>query len=82
MDRNEVYTQVAESIAKILPDMAGSVSETSDLEADLGMDSIHMIELVANLEKELDVSIPDADAESVRSVSELVELVRGFATVS
>ena len=40
---------------------------------DLGMDSLDLIELVMEFEKEFDISIPDDDAEKISTVAEVVE---------
>ncbi len=75
MDREEIHQYVTEGVVRIVPDTTGPVGETAAFEADLGMDSIHMIELVSHLEKTLGISIPDSDADAVGTVSELVALV-------
>ena len=43
---------------------------------DLGADSLDIVELVMELEEEFDMSIPDEDAEKIRTVGEAVEYIR------
>jgi acyl carrier protein len=44
----------------------------SDLVADLGFDSLQVLELVAELEDRFDISIPPNDVPSVRTVKQIV----------
>jgi acyl carrier protein len=47
----------------------------SDLVADLGFDSLQVLELVAELEDRFDVSIPLNDVPSTRTVAQIVAQV-------
>ena len=47
----------------------------SDLVADLGFDSLQVLELVAELEDRFDVSIPLNDVPSTRTVAQVVAQV-------
>lgn len=47
----------------------------SDLVADLGFDSLQVLELVAELEDRFDVSIPLNDVPSTRTVAQIVSQV-------
>ena len=42
---------------------------------DLGLDSLDMVELIMRLEEEFDIGIQDADAKSVKTVSDTVDLI-------
>jgi acyl carrier protein len=48
---------------------------TSDLVADLGFDSLQVLELIAELEDRFDVSIPLNDVPSTRTVAQIVAQV-------
>lgn len=52
----------------------------SDL-ADLGFDSLKILEVVAELEDRFDVSIPLNDVPAVRTVAQVVALVSSAATL-
>jgi acyl carrier protein len=43
---------------------------------DLGADSLDIVELVMDLEEEFDMSIPDEDAEKIRTVGEAIDYIR------
>jgi len=47
------------------------IQEKSSFINDLGADSLDMYELIVELEKEFDISIPDEDAERIRTVGDL-----------
>jgi len=47
----------------------------SDLVADLGFDSLQVLELVAELEDRFDISIPVNDVPSTRTVAQIVAQV-------
>ncbi len=47
----------------------------SDLVADLGFDSLQVLELIAELEDRFDVSIPLNDVPSTRTVAQIVAQV-------
>jgi len=48
---------------------------SSDLIADLGFDSLQVLEVVAELEDRFDVSIPIDDVPAARTVAQVVEQV-------
>jgi len=50
----------------------------SDLALDLGFDSMRVFELIAALEDRFDVSIPLNDIETIRTVAEIGEYLRGL----
>jgi acyl carrier protein len=50
-------------------------SPGSDLVADLGFDSLQVLELVAELEDRFDISIPLNDVPSTRTVAQIVAQV-------
>jgi len=50
----------------------------SDLVADLGFDSLQVLELIAELEDRFDISIPLNDVPTTRSVAQVVAQVAGL----
>jgi acyl carrier protein len=52
----------------------------SDLVADLGFDSLQILEVVAELEDRFDVSIPLNDVPAARTAAQIAALVSGAAT--
>jgi len=51
---------------------------SSDLIADLGLDSLQVLEVVAELEDRFDISIPLNDVPTTRTVGQVVTQVAGL----
>ena len=72
--------EVFERVKKIIMEQLGTVDSAVTMEAsfldDLGADSLDIVELVMALEEEFDIEIPDADAEKVTTVGEVVEYIK------
>ena len=54
---------------------ANSISEVTNLEEDLNMDSLDAVEVVMALEDAFDVTIPDEDAEKFRTIGDIVAYI-------
>jgi len=52
----------------------------SDLVADLGFDSLQVLEVIAELEDRFDISIPLNDVPSTRTVAQVVEQVAALVS--
>ena len=72
--------EVFERVKKIIMEQLGTVESSVTMEAsfldDLGADSLDIVELVMAIEEEFDVEIPDADAEKVVTVGDVVEYIK------
>ena len=70
-------------IEKIIADHLGlDLSEVTDdkhIIDDLGADSLHIVELVMEIENNFDITIPDDDAEGLTTVGKVVEYVEDYA---
>ena len=73
-------SNIEDRVKKIIVDMLGVKPEDVVPEAsfvdDLGADSLDTVELVMALEEEFDIEIPDADAEKVVSVGDVVDYIK------
>ena len=69
-----------EKMKEIIADQLGVSEDEVTLEAsfkeDLDADSLDLFELVMALEEEFDTEIPDADAEKVVTVNDVVEYIK------
>lgn len=72
---DELAEKVMEAIASSKRIPRERVSLDSTLE-DLGLDSLDQLNLLFALESDFNISIPDEEAKSIRTVSEMVEGVR------
>ena len=68
--------RVREIIAEQLGINEEEIQPDSSFMADLGADSLDVVELVMALEEEFEIEIPDEDAEKITSVKEAVDYIR------
>jgi acyl carrier protein len=71
---------VEEKVKKIICDQLNVPEEEVVLSAsfvdDLGADSLDQVELIMAIEEEFDISIPDEDAEKIRTVQDAVSYIK------
>lgn len=75
MDREELFDKVKSVIVDQLGVDDDEVTEDAAFVDDLGADSLDIVELVMALEEEFGVSIPDEQAEKIKSVGDAVEFI-------
>ena len=72
--------EVLEKVKGIIVEQLGVAENAVTMEAsfidDLGADSLDIVELIMALEEEFDTEIPDADAEKIVTVGDVVEYIR------
>ena len=73
MSSEEVFDKVKEIIVEQL---GVAITPDASFIDDLGADSLDIVELIMALEEEFDLEIPDADAEKVVTVSDVVEYIK------
>ena len=75
--------EVLEKVKGIIVEQLGVSESAVTMEAsfidDLGADSLDIVELIMALEEEFDIEIPDADAEKVVTVNDVVEYIKDNA---
>ena len=52
-----------------------SLTNDTDLQDDLGADSLDVVDLLMSIEDEFDIEIPDEEIEHIRTVGELVNYI-------
>ena len=75
MEREEILEKVKVVIVEQLNVEEDDVVEDSAFVDDLGADSLDIVELVMALEEEFGVSIPDEDAEGIKTVGDAVAYI-------
>jgi len=76
-------TDIARGVIEVLKNVSRRAIEPtldSDLAADLGFDSLQILEIVAELEDRFDISISLNDVPAARTVSQVAALVSAAAT--
>ena len=76
---DELAEKVISAIASTKRISRDKVAEDSTLE-DLGLDSLDQLNLLFALESDFNISIPDDQAKSIRTVREMIEGVRKLTT--
>jgi len=75
-------TQIREDIKKVIANIARidvkKVRESQDIRSDLGVDSLAAMEILASIEKNLDIVIDEAKAFNVITVKDLIDLVMHY----
>ncbi len=69
-----IMSTVADQVRKIIIDKLGvdeaDIKPEASFTNDLGADSLDIVELVMEFEKEFNISIPDEDAEKISTVGD------------
>ena len=76
MSSEEVFEKVKGIIVEQLGVADTAVTMEASFIDDLGADSLDIVELVMALEEEFDIEIPDADAEEVVTVGDVVDYIK------
>ena len=76
MSSEEVFDKVKEIIVEQLGVAETAITPDASFIDDLGADSLDIVELIMALEEEFDTEIPDADAEKVVTVNDVVEYIK------
>ena len=76
MSSEDIFEKVKEIIIEQLGVAEAAVTSEASFIDDLGADSLDIVELIMALEEEFDIEIPDADAEKVVTVGDVVEYIK------
>ena len=76
MSSEEIFERIKKIIVEQLQVSDTSVTEDSSFIDDLGADSLDLVELIMALEEEFGIEIPDADAEKVVTVGDVVNYIK------
>jgi acyl carrier protein len=75
MDKRQIEQDTIEIIAASLKADAKTISKDSKFSDDLGIDSLELVELIMKLEEKFKVTIPDADANKLQTINDIVEYI-------
>ena len=75
MERDEIFEKVKDVIVEQLNVEEDDVTEDASFVDDLGADSLDIVELVMALEEEFGISIPDEEAENIKTVGDAVTYI-------
>ncbi|MBR1765626.1 MAG: acyl carrier protein [Bacteroidales bacterium] len=72
---SEIATRVTNIITEKLGVEESQVTPEASFTNDLGADSLDTVELIMELEKEFDLSIPDEEAEKIVTVGDAIAFI-------
>ncbi len=70
-----VFDKVKQLIPEQLVVKADDITEASNIQDDLGADSLDVVDLVMALEDEFDVEIPEDQVENIKTVGDIVKFI-------
>ena len=72
---NEIEAKVIELIVDKLGVDASEVTREASFANDLGADSLGTVELMMGFEKEFDMTIPDEEAQTIKTVGDAINYI-------
>ena len=76
MSAAEIESKIKEIVAQQLSVSPDQVTLEATFKDDLGADSLDIVELVMALEEELEIDIPDEEANKIQTVGDAVNYVK------
>jgi acyl carrier protein len=73
VNRQDVVAAVREELLETVPDFPADADDHADLRADLGVDSLAVLEFVARLEYRFNRAVPDDVWPQLTSVAAIVD---------
>lgn len=70
-----VLEKVKEILAQQFDEDISTITEATDIAADLGADSLDVVDVLMSLEEAFDVEIPDEEIENLTTVGALVAYI-------
>lgn len=71
--------KVREIINRYLGINSSDYTNKSSFVGDLGCDSLDIVEILTECEREFNISIPDDDVESLKTVQDLIDYIKEHA---
>jgi acyl carrier protein len=77
----EIEQKVVQIVSEQMSVDKNEISRETSFVNDLNADSLDTVELVMELEDEFDMTIPDEDAEKLKTVGEAIDYIRKHLSV-
>ena len=79
MTREELFQRVRDHLAAELAVDASAIRDETRFKEDLNADSLHLVELMVELEDDYGIRIPDDEAARITTVGQVVDYVAARA---
>jgi acyl carrier protein len=76
MSQESIFESVKNILVEQLGVDAGDVAMESNFIDDLNADSLDIVELIMAMEQEFGISIPDEEAERIKTVGDAVQFIK------
>jgi acyl carrier protein len=73
--RDEIKEKVIQIVCDNLGVNKEQVTDSTSFTEDIGADSLDIVELVMELEEEFEITIPDEEAEKIKTVGEAIDYI-------
>jgi acyl carrier protein len=73
--RDEIKEKVIQIVCDNLGVNKEQVTDNTSFTEDIGADSLDIVELVMELEEEFEITIPDEEAEKIKTVGEAIDYI-------
>ena len=73
--RDEIKEKVTQIVCDNLGVNKEQVTDSTSFTEDIGADSLDIVELVMELEEEFEITIPDEEAEKIKTVGEAIDYI-------
>ena len=80
MKKEELREKVIAIVSEMYEVPVENITDTSDLQGDIGMDSLDVVEFTMECEREFNVTIPDEELDGITTVGGIVNKL--FALIS
>ncbi len=71
-----VFEKMKQILAEQLDADADSITMETDIQDDLGADSLDVVEMLMSIEDEFEIEIPDEKIETLKTVGQVVEYIQ------
>ena len=75
MTRNDILERLTRIIQEIEANELPEINDSTNFEKDLDADSIKLTEFIINVEDDFNISIPDEDAEDMKTVGDMITYI-------
>lgn len=74
----QIYQDVEQIIRRIRPDLRSEISPTDRLRDDIGLDSLHSMELLSEITEKYELDVDPEQVQDVRTVGDIVSFLAGL----
>lgn len=71
-----VYEKIKQMLADQLDADEDEMTMDTNIATDLGADSLDVVQLLAEIEDEFEIEIPDEEIENIRTIGDLTEYIQ------